>query len=178
MCVTVKPKITEMSKQVRFNDNISQADFYMTRETKRCIEYVEICPLIEESEVTERMSIFQLIHRQQKKTLHGYHINKRKRSKLYMRNDILKVFWVTYEDEAWKRLIDIADNPDTTENVDTFALQAINSVNKSEVIKRWREQLLNLLPVVQHHQMVPFHDRFLNTQFMEEENRKNERRLI
>ena len=138
MCVTVKPKISEMSKQVRFNDNVSQGVFNTTRETG--IEDVEICPLTEESEVAESTSDFQLIHRQQKKTLHEYHINKRKRSKLDMHNDILEVFWVTCEDEAWKRLIDIADNPDTTEKVDTFALQAINSVNKSEVIKRWREQ--------------------------------------
>ena len=168
-----------MSKQVRFNDNVSQAVINTTRETERCIEDVEIYPLTEESEVAERTSDFQLIHRQQKKILHEYHINKRKRSKLDMRNDILELFWVTYEDEAWKRLIDIADNPDTTENLDTFALQAINSVNKSVVIKRWREQLLNLLPVVQQHQMVPFHDRFLNTQFKEEENiEKMKERLI
>ena len=96
-----------------------------------------------------------------------------------MCNDILEVFWVTYEDKAWKGLIDIADNPDTTENVDTFALQTINSVIKSEVVKRWQEQVMNLLPVVQQHQMVPFHDRFLNMQFKEEENiEKMKERLI
>ena len=35
-----------------------------------------------------------------------------------------------HKDEAWTRLIEIADNPVTTEKVDTFALQAITSVNK------------------------------------------------
>ena len=48
-----------------------------------------------------------------------------------MRDDILELFWSTYEDEAWTRLIDIADNPVTTEDVDTYAVQAITSVNKN-----------------------------------------------
>ena len=46
-----------------------------------------------------------------------------------MHNDILKVFWSTYEDKAWTRLIDIADNSVCTEDVDTFAVQAINDFN-------------------------------------------------
>ena len=86
---------------------------------------MEPCPLTEESEVAGRTSEFQIIQRQQKHALHEYHINKRKRSKLFMRDDILEVFWSTYEDEAWTRLIGIADSPVTTEDVDTFAVQAI-----------------------------------------------------
>ena len=78
-----------------------------------------------------------------------------------------------HEDEAWTRLIEIADNPVTTEKVDTFALQAITSVNKSDIIKRWREQLMTLLPVVQH-ETVPFHERFLSTQFKEEASKLDE----
>ena len=171
MFVTVKLEgKAKMSKQVRFKENVSQAVFNTTKGSKRCIEEVELCPLTEESEVAARTSAFQLIQRQQKQATHEYHINKRKRSRLHMRNDILEVFWSTYEDEAWTRLIDIADNPVTTKDVDTFAVQAITSVNKSELIKRWREQLMTLMPIVEQHHMVPFHDRFINSLFKEEEN--------
>ena len=87
-----------------------------------------------------------------------------------MRNDILEIFWSTYEEKAWKRLNDMRDSPITTEDVNTFAVEAITSVNKNEIIKKWREQLMILMPVVEQHHMVPFHHRFLNTQFKEEEN--------
>jgi len=87
-----------------------------------------------------------------------------------MRDDILEIFWSTYEEEAWKRLNDMRDSPITTEDVNTFAVEAITSVNKNEIIKKWREQLMILMPVVDQHHMVPFHHRFLNTQFKEEEN--------
>ena len=180
VCVTVKPENRDkMSKQVRFKDNVSQAVFNTTKGTKRCIEEVESYPLTEESEVAGRASEFQSIQRQQKQALHEYHINKRKKSKLHMRADILEVFWSTYEDEAWTRLIDIADNPVSTEDVDTYAVQAITSVNKNEITKRWREQLMTLFPIVEQHHMVPFHDRFLNSLFKEEENiKKMKERLI
>ena len=180
MFVTVKPQgKAKMSKQVRFKENVSQAVFNTTKGSKRCIEEVESCPLTEESEVAARTSAFQLIQRQQKQAMHEYHINKRKRSRLHMRNDILEVFWSTYEDEAWTRLIDIADNPATTKDVDTFAVQAITSVNKSELIKRWREQLMTLMPIVEQHHMVPFHNRFINSLFKEEKNiQKMKERLI
>jgi len=65
---------------------------------------------------------------------------------------------------------DMRDSPITTEDVNTFAVEAITSVNKNEIIKKWREQLMILMPVVDQHHMVPFHHRFLNTQFKEEEN--------
>lgn len=158
-----------MSKQVRFKDKVSRAVFHMTKGIKRCIDDVESCPLTEENAVATHTSAFQLIQRQQKKAMHEYHINKRKRSKLHMRNDILEI-WATYQDKVWKRAIDIADNPVTTEKVDTFAVQAITSVNKSEIIKRWREQLMTLIPIVEQHHMVPFHKRFVNSLFNEEEN--------
>lgn len=87
-----------------------------------------------------------------------------------MRDDILEIFWSTYEEEAWKRLNDMLDSPITTNDVNTFAVEAITSVNKDEIVKRWWEQLMILMPVVEQHHMVPFHHRFLNTQFKEEEN--------
>ena len=136
-------------------------------------------PLSEESEVAGRASEFQIIQRQQKQALHEYHINKRERSKLHMRDDILEIFWATYEDEAWTRLIAIADSPVTTEDVDTFEVQAITSVNKGEIIKRRREELMTLFPIVERHHMVPFHDRFINSLLKEEENiQKLKERLI
>ena len=96
-----------------------------------------------------------------------------------MRDDILEVFWATYEEEAWQRLVDIVDNPITTEHVNTFAEQAITSVNKNEIVKRWRKQLMILMPIFEQHNMVPFHDRFLNSQFKEEVNiQKMKERLI
>ena len=88
----------------------------------------------------------------------------------HMRNDILEIFWSTYQEEAWKKLNDMRDSPITTEDVNTFAVEAITSLNKNEIIKKWREQLMILMPVVEQHHMVPFHHRFLNTQFNEEEN--------
>ena len=53
-----------------------------------------------------------------------------------MRNDILEIFWSTYEEEAWKRLNDMRYSPITTEDVNTFAVEAITSVNKNEIIKK------------------------------------------
>ena len=149
-----------MAKQVRFNDKIS----------KRCNDNVESCPLAEEDEFAAHTSEFQLLQREQKKSLHEHHVKKRKRNRLHMRHDILEIFWTTYEVEAWKRLTDILDSPITTEDVNTFAVEAIISVNKNEILKKWREKLMILMPVVEQHHMVPFHHRFLNTQFKEEEN--------
>ena len=87
-----------------------------------------------------------------------------------MRDDILEIFWTTYENEAWKRLIDILDSPITKEDVNNFAVEAITSVNKNEIVKRWREQLMILMPIVEQHYMIPFYHRILNTQFKEGEN--------
>ena len=168
-----------MSKQVRFNDKVSQAVFNTSKGTKRCIDNVETCPLAEEDEVVARTSEFQLLQREQKKALHEHHINKRKISRLHIRDDILEVFWATYEEEAWQKLVHIVDNPITTEHVNAFAEEAITSVNKNEIVKRWQEQLMILMPIVEQHHMVPFHDRFLNSQFKEEENiQKMKERLI
>ena len=160
----------KMAKQVRFNDKVSQAVFDKSKGSKRCIDIVESCPLAEKDEVAARFSEFQLLQRRQKKSLHEYHVNQRKRSRLHVRDDIIEIFWSTYEEEAWKRLNEMLDSPITTDNVNTFAVEAITSVNKNEIIKRWREQLMNLMLVVEQHHMVPFHHRFLNTQFKEEEN--------
>ena len=96
--------------------------FDKSKGSKRCIDNVESCPLADEDEVAARTSEFQLLQREQKKSLHEYHVNQRKRSRLHMRDDILEIFWSTYEEEAWKRLND----------VNTFAVEAITSVNKNE----------------------------------------------
>ena len=182
VCVTAKPQIREregkrgtererkkMPKQVRFNDKVSQALFDKSKGSKQCNDNVESCPLDGEDEVAARTSEFQLLQREQK-SLHEYHVNKRKRSRLYIRDDILEIFWTTYENEAWKRLIDILDSPITKEDVNNFAVEAITSVNKNEIVKRWREQLMILMPIVEQHHMIPFYHRILNTQFKEEEN--------
>ena len=89
-----------MSKRVRFNDKVSKAVFNMSKGAKRCIDNVETCPLAEEDEVVARSSEFQLLQPEQK-----YHINKRTKSRLHMRDDILEVLWATYEEEVWQRLM-------------------------------------------------------------------------
>ena len=50
-----------------------------------------------------------------------------------MRDDILEIFWTTYEEEAWKKLNYILDSPITTGDVNTFAVEAITSVNKMKL---------------------------------------------
>ena len=81
---TAKSQTSEkMSKQVRFNDKVSQAVFNTSKGTKRCIENVETCPLAEEDEVVARTSEFQILQREQKKALHEYHMNKRNISRLH-----------------------------------------------------------------------------------------------
>ena len=66
---------------MRFNDKVS----------KRCNDNVDSCPLAEEDEVAARTSEFQLLQREQKKSLHEHLVNKRKRSRLHMRDDILEI---------------------------------------------------------------------------------------
>ena len=87
-----------------------------------------------------------------------------------MHDHILEIFWTTYEEQTWKRLIDILDSPITMEDVNTFDVEAITSVNKNEIVKRWRKQLMILMPIIEQHHIVPFHHQLLNTQFKEEEN--------
>ena len=70
-----KEKQTErkkMAKQVRFNDKVSQAVFENSKGSKRYIDIVESCPLAEEDEVAARTSEFQLLQREQKKSLTSY----------------------------------------------------------------------------------------------------------
>ena len=69
-----------MTKQVRFNDKVSQAVFDKSKGSKPCIDIVESCPLAEEDEVAAHTSEFQLLQREQKKSLHEHHVNRRKRS--------------------------------------------------------------------------------------------------
>ena len=42
----------------------------------------------------------------------------------------------------WNRLNEVVGNHDVTvKDVETFALEAIPSVNKNEIVKLWREEL-------------------------------------
>ena len=115
----------KIAKQVRFNDEVSKAVFDKSKGSKRCIDNVESCPLAEEDEVAARTSEFQLqwLQREEKKSLHEYHDNKRKISRLHMHDDILEIFWTTYEEETWKRLIHILDSPITMEDGNTFDVE-------------------------------------------------------
>jgi len=73
---------------------------------------------------------------------------------------IIDASWTVYEQETWNRL-----NPDVTvEDVEAFALEAISSVNKNEIVKLWREKLMVMYPTVEQHEMVPFHDRWVQNQ--------------
>ena len=55
----------------------------------------------------------------------------RRYNAIHMWNDILEICLSTYEEEAWKRLNDMRDSPITTEDVNTFAVEAITSLNKN-----------------------------------------------
>ena len=90
-----------------------------------------------------------------------------------MRQDIIDAFWNVYEQEAFNRLNELIRNYDlsvTNEQIDRYVFEAILSVDKNEIIKLWREKCMFLLPQVEQHQMVPFHDRWIQSQFKEENN--------
>ena len=124
-----------MSKRVQFNSNVSQTVFDKTEAVECGNEFTELLPLTDEHEVVSRMSEFQNIHRFQKRQLHEHHIRKRKLSRLHMRDDISELFWTTFEAEVWKRLTELAgDSVIISEHVDAFALEAITSVDKNEII--------------------------------------------
>ena len=50
-------------------------------------------------------------------------------------------------------------------DVEAFALEAILSVNKNEIVKLWREKLMVMYPTVEQHEMVPFHGLWVQNQF-------------
>ena len=48
-------------------------------------------------------------------------------------------------------------------------LEAILSVNKNELVKFWREKLMVMYLTVEQHEMVPFHDRWVQNQFRDQD---------
>ena len=109
-------------------------------------------------------------NRFQKRTLHEHHI-KRKRCRLLRRQDIIDAFWNVYEQEAFNRLNElINDLSVANEPIHRYVFDAILSMDKIEIIKLWREKCMFLFPQVEQHQMVPFHDRWIQSQFKEERN--------
>ena len=168
-----------MSKRVRFNSNVSRVEFDKSKGTKRCIETVEGIPLADEQDITARNSTFQAISQLQRQQLHEHHIRKRKKSRPFMRPDIADQFWVVYENKAWKRLVELAGNsPITAQEIERMSLTAITSVDKNEIVKEWKEQLMILFPIVEQFHMVPFRDRWIQSQFKDEENIKKMKEML
>jgi len=88
-----------------------------------------------------------------------------------MRQYIIDASWTVYEQETWNRLKEIVGNPDVTvEDVETFALEAILSVNKNEIVKPvlWREKLMVMYSTVEQNEMVAFYDRWVQNQFRDQ----------
>ena len=80
---------------------------------------------------------------------------------------IIDAFWVVYEQETWNRFNEVVGNPDVTvEDVEAFALEAILSVNKNEIVKLWREKLM---VTVEQHERIPFYDRWAQNQFRDQD---------
>ena len=104
-----------------------------------------------------------------KRALHEHHI-KRKRCRLLRRQDIINAFWNVYEQEAFNRLNELINDLSVANEPDRYVFDAIMSVDKNEIIKLWREKCMFLFPQVEQHQMVPFHDRWIQSQFKEEKN--------
>lgn len=168
-----------MSKRVRFNSNVSRVEFDKSKGTKRSIETVEGIPLADEQDIAARNSTFQAISQLQRQQLHEHHIRKRKKSRLFMRPDIADQFWVVYENKAWERLVELAGNsPITAQEIERMSLTAITSVDKNEIVKEWKEQLMILFPIVEQFHMVPFHDRWIQSQFKDEENIKKMKEML
>ena len=170
MAVQVFPfNFDNMRRQVKFNPEVQRAVFSKRRMTSRCLEHVPATSLVDEDEMASRRSEFQLANLAGKRALHEHHLL-RKKCRLRMRQDIIDAFWTVYEQEAWNRLNEVAGNRDVTvKDVEAFALEAILSVNKKEIVKLWREKLMLMSPTVEQHEMVPFHDRWVQNQFKDQE---------
>ena len=55
--------------------------------------------------------------------------------------------------------VHVVGNHDVTfKDMETIALGAILSVNKIEIVKLWREELMLMCPTVKQHEMVLFPD--------------------
>ena len=155
---------------VKFNPEVSRAVYNNLRRTQGCLVNVPATSLVDEDDMASRSSEFQEVNRAQKRALHEHHLS-RKRCRLRMRQDIFDAFWAVYKQEAWNRLNELIGNPDVTvEDVESFALEAILSVKKNEIVKLWREKLMMMIPTVEQYEMVPFNDRWVQIQFKDQEN--------
>ena len=145
-----------MRRQVQFNPDVKRAVFSKRRITNRCLEHVPAASLVDEDEMASRRSEFQLANLAGKRALHEHHLS-RKKCRLRMRQGIIDAFLTVYDQEAWNRLNEAAGNRDVTvKDAEVFALEAILSVNKNEIVKLWREKLMLMSPIVEQHEMVPF----------------------
>jgi len=136
--------------------------------TNRFLEHFPATSLVDEDEMASRRSEFQLANLAGKRALHKHHLS-RKKCRLRMLQDIMDAFWTVYEQEAWNRLNEAVGNRDVTvKDVEVFALEAIFSVNK--IVKLWREKLMLMSPIVEQHEIIPFHDRWVQNQFKDQEN--------
>ncbi|KAL9977099.1 hypothetical protein ACROYT_G014470 [Oculina patagonica] len=159
-----------MNRQVKFNPEVKRAVFSTLKSTHRCLEHLANTRIVEEDEIASRSSEFQEENRAQKRALHEYHLS-RKRCRLFLRQDIFDAFWSVYEHEAWSRLEELVGTPDVTVNdVEMFGLEAVLSVNKNEIVKLWRERLMLMIPSVLQHELVPFHERWVQDQFKDQAN--------
>ena len=146
-----------MRGQVKFNPEVQRVVFSKRRMTNRCLEHVPATLLVDEDEMASRCSEFHLANLEGKRALHEHYLS-RKKCRLRMHQDIIDAFLTVYEQEAWNRLNEVAGNRDVTvKDVDAFALEAILSVNKNEIVKLRREKLMLMYPTVEQHGMVPFH---------------------
>ena len=156
------------NKVVDFNPEVSRAVFDKERRTDGCIEDISSTTSVAEHEIANRCSEFQSQNRFQKRKLHEHHIN-RKRCRFLRRQDIIDAFWNVYEQEAFNRLNELTNDLSVAnEPIHRYVFDAIMSVDKNEIIKLWREKCMFHFHQVEQHQIVPFHDRWIQSQFKEE----------
>ena len=58
-----------------------------------------------------------------------------------MRGDIKNAFWNVYEQEAWNRMDQLITG---NEQIMAFVDEALRSVDKTNIVKLWREQCMML----------------------------------
>ena len=158
--------------RVNFNSRVRRAVYDKKASTEGCLEDASHSSLVDEDEIALRISEFQLINQNQKRVLHEHHKH-RKRCRLHQRQDINDAFWDVFEDHAWYRLTELTDTVfPTLDLIQQFVHAAILYVDKNEILKLWREKcmMMMMMPIVEQHHMVPFHERWIQDQFKEENN--------
>lgn len=158
-------------RAVKFKPEVSNTVFDKERRTDGCIENIRSTTLVNEHKIANHCSQFQSIHRFKKRKLHEHHIQ-RSKCRLLMCQDIVDAFWSVYEQEAFNRLNElIRDYYLSVENeqIDrclTPFCPWIKTKSSSYGVKN-----VFLFPQVEQHQIVPFHDRWIQSQFKEEKKR-------